>query len=110
MLSAGHQLGSYQIVEPIGAGGMGEVYRARDLRLGRDVAIKILPAAASADPERLARFDREARTLAALNHPNIAQIYGVEEADGVATPPNRLGRSPYGVDRRSLLPSGQCAI
>jgi serine/threonine-protein kinase len=63
---------------------MGEVYRARDTRLGRDVAIKVLPAAASADPERLARFEREARTLATLNHPNIAQIYGVEETQGIA--------------------------
>jgi serine/threonine protein kinase/Tol biopolymer transport system component len=72
-------LGPYEIVAPIGAGGMGEVYRARDTKLEREVAIKVLPAALAQDPERLARFEREAKVLAALNHPNIAQIYGVEE-------------------------------
>ena len=82
-LPAGHRIGSYAIQSLVGAGGMGEVYRARDTRLGRDVAIKVLPAAFTADPDRLARFDREARMLAALNHPNIATIHGVEEADGV---------------------------
>ncbi|MGH9860691.1 MAG: serine/threonine-protein kinase, partial [Candidatus Acidiferrales bacterium] len=70
----------YRIVERIGAGGMGEVYRATDTRLGRDVAIKILPSSVSRDGDRMARFQREARTLAALNHPNIAAIYGLEEA------------------------------
>src|SRR5262245_19233090 len=74
------RLGAYQILGQIGAGGMGEVYRARDPRLGRDVAIKILPYAYTADPDRLARFEREARVLASLNHPNIATIHGVEEA------------------------------
>ncbi len=69
---------SVRSVAAIGAGGMGEVYRARDTRLGRDVALKLLPPALSADPDRLRRFEREAKTLAALNHPNIAQIYGVE--------------------------------
>jgi len=82
-LPAGTRLGFYEIQELIGAGGMGEVYRARDTRLGRDVAIKILPRAFVADADRLARFDREARLLAALNHPHIATLYGVEEADGV---------------------------
>jgi Tol biopolymer transport system component len=72
-------IGPYQIVGPLGAGGMGEVYRARDPRLGREVAIKILPRAFITDPERLARFDREARVLAALNHPHIAAIYGIEQ-------------------------------
>jgi len=76
----GRRLGAYQILAPIGAGGMGEVYRARDTRLGRDVAIKILPRAFTADAGRLARFDREARVLASLNHPHIAAIYGIEEA------------------------------
>src|SRR5262245_49323210 len=66
------RIGQYEILGPLGAGGMGEVYRARDPKLAREVAIKILPAAVSADPERLARFEREARMLASLNHPNIA--------------------------------------
>ena len=79
----GRRLGVYHVQERIGAGGMGEVYRARDTRLERDVAIKILPRVFTADPDRLARFEREARVLASLNHPNIGAIYGVEEADGV---------------------------
>jgi serine/threonine-protein kinase len=78
-LSPGDKLGPYEILAPIGAGGMGEVYRARDTKLDRDVAIKVLPAALAQDPERLARFEREAKVLAALNHPNIAQIYGLEQ-------------------------------
>src|SRR5450432_2216734 len=78
-LTAGFKLGPYEILAPIGAGGMGEVYRARDTKLDRDVAIKVLPAALAQDPERLARFEREAKVLAALNHPNIAQIYGLEQ-------------------------------
>jgi eukaryotic-like serine/threonine-protein kinase len=83
-LSAGTKLGPYEILAAIGAGGMGEVYRARDTRLDREVAIKILPELFAADPERVARFTREAKTLAALNHPHIAQIYGLEEAQGVS--------------------------
>src|SRR5271169_528721 len=78
-LAVGDKLGPYEILAPIGAGGMGEVYRARDTKLDREVAIKILPEALARDPERLARFEREAKVLALLNHPNIAQIYGVEE-------------------------------
>ena len=74
----------YTIVAPLGVGGMGEVYRAQDTKLGRDVAIKILPSHFTADPERRARFAREARLLATLNHPHIGAIYGLEEADGVA--------------------------
>src|SRR5512134_35336 len=81
-LSPGTRLGPYEIVAPLGAGGMGEVFRARDPRLGREVAIKVLPDAVARDPERLARFEREARLLAALSHPGIASIFGVEEADG----------------------------
>ncbi len=77
-LVAGQKLGPYEVLATLGEGGMGEVYRARDTRLGREVALKILPASVTADPERLARFDREARTLASLNHPHIAQIYGIE--------------------------------
>jgi serine/threonine protein kinase len=75
-LTSGTRLGAYEIAALIGAGGMGEVYRARDTRLNRDVAIKVLPDAFAADPERLARFQREAHVLASLNHPNIAQIAG----------------------------------
>src|SRR5271167_3324036 len=76
-LTAGTRLGPYEILAPIGAGGMGEVYRAKDTKLDREVAIKVLPAALAQDPERLARFEREARTIAALNHPNICQLYDV---------------------------------
>ena len=78
-LQPGFRLGAYEIVSPLGAGGMGEVYRARDTRLKRDVAIKVLPDAFASDPERLARFQREAELLATLNHPNIAQIHGLED-------------------------------
>ncbi len=81
-LTSGTKLGPYEIVAPIGAGGMGEVYRARDAKLARDVAIKILPASFASDPDRMARFEREAKVLASLNHPNIAHIYGLEDADG----------------------------
>jgi serine/threonine-protein kinase len=82
-LSDGTRVGSYQILSALGAGGMGEVYRARDTRLDRDVAIKILPEAFAADAERVSRFQREARVLASLNHPHIAAIYGLEDAEGV---------------------------
>jgi eukaryotic-like serine/threonine-protein kinase len=81
MLAAGHALGPYTILGLLGAGGMGEVYRARDSQLGREVAIKMLPAAFLGDPDRLARFERESRVLASLNHPNIAAIYAVEPID-----------------------------
>jgi serine/threonine protein kinase len=80
VLQNGYRLGAYEIVSPLGAGGMGEVYRAHDTRLNRDVAIKIMPDAFASDPSRVARFVREAQTLASLNHPHIAQIYGVEES------------------------------
>ncbi len=80
----GRTLGHYRIVEKIGAGGMGEVYRARDTKLAREVAIKVLPEAFASKPERLARFKREAQLLAALNHSHIAAIYALEEADGVS--------------------------
>jgi serine/threonine protein kinase/tetratricopeptide (TPR) repeat protein len=82
-LSAGDKLGPYEILAPIGAGGMGEVFRANDPRLGRDVAIKILTAGMAHDPDRVARFQREARAVAALNHPHIVTIFSVEEAGGV---------------------------
>jgi Tol biopolymer transport system component len=82
-IAAGTRLGSYEVVAPIGAGGMGEVYQAHDTKLGRDVAIKVLPTNFVNDPERLSRFQREARMLAALNHANIATIYGLEQSGGV---------------------------
>src|SRR6059036_745052 len=82
-LASGSRLGPYEILAPIGAGGMGEVYRARDTKLNRDVAIKVLPDLFASDAERLARFTREAQTLASLNHPNIAHIHGLEESGGV---------------------------
>jgi len=78
----GTSIGAYRITAKLGAGGMGEVYRARDTKLDREVAIKVLPAALAQDPERLSRFEREAKVLASLNHPNIAQIYGIEESNG----------------------------
>src|SRR5438034_5649753 len=82
-LTAGARIGPYEIVALLGAGGMGEVYRGRDSRLGRDVALKVLPAKFSADAERMSRFQREAQVLASLNHPNIAAIYGLEDSGGV---------------------------
>ena len=82
-LSAGTRLGPYEVIAPLGTGGMGEVYRARDTKLNREVAIKVLPDSFASDPDRLARFQREAQTLASLNHPNIAAIYGIEESQDV---------------------------
>ena len=83
-LPAGSRVGPYEVLAPLGSGGMGEVYRARDTKLGRDVAIKVLPLAFTTDPDRLARFEREARLLASLNHPHIGAIYGVEEGPAEA--------------------------
>src|SRR5262245_5991895 len=82
-LSAGTRLGPYEILSSLGAGAMGEVYRARDTKLNRDVAVKVLPAEFALDPDRLARFTREAQVLAALNHPHIAAIHGLEESTHV---------------------------
>ena len=82
-LSAGTRLGPYEILAALGAGGMGEVYRARDAKLNRDVALKVLPALFASDSDRLARFKREAQVLASLHHSNIAAIYGFEECDVV---------------------------
>jgi eukaryotic-like serine/threonine-protein kinase len=81
-LSAGTRLGQYEIISPLGAGGMGEVYRARDTKLGRGVAIKVLPEAVATRPDRIARFEREAKVLASLNHPHIAALFGMEESAG----------------------------
>src|SRR5580658_2431520 len=103
-LDPGFSLGPYRIERLIGAGGMGEVYRARDITLGRDVAIKILPHLFTRDPERLARFEREARMLAALNHPHIGAIYGVEDADGVRGLVLELVEGPTLADRLTAGP------
>src|SRR5262244_234232 len=84
-LAPGTRLGVYDITAPIGEGGMGQVYRARDTTLNRDVALKILPDSFATDPDRLARFTREAQTLASLNHPNIAHIHGFEETSSTAS-------------------------
>src|SRR5947199_3209864 len=81
-LAAGTNLGPYEILALIGSGGMGEVYRARDTRLGREVAVKVLPEAVAASADRLARFEREARTVAGLSHPNIVTLFSVEDEEG----------------------------
>ncbi|MCA1650162.1 MAG: protein kinase [Acidobacteria bacterium] len=100
-LQIGTRLASYEIIGPLGAGGMGEVYRARDTKLDRDVAIKVLPDLFAADPDRLARFEREAKTLAAVNHPNIAQVHGVIEQ-----PPALVMELVEGEDLAQLLARG----
>ncbi|HEX9726516.1 MAG TPA: protein kinase, partial [Vicinamibacteria bacterium] len=92
-LTVGEKLGSYEILAPLGAGGMGQVYRARDAKLGREVAIKVLPEEFTQHPRKLARFEREARLLAALNHPGIATLYGVEEWSPRPGGPDR--RQPF---------------
>jgi Tol biopolymer transport system component len=107
-LAAGSRVGPYEVIAALGAGGMGEVYRARDTQLKRDVALKVLPAEVAADPHRLARFQREAELLAALNHPHIAQIYGLAQTEGVpalvmelvegSTLAERIARGPVPLD------------
>src|SRR5215831_11953540 len=107
-LAAGVRLGCYEVIDAIGAGGMGEVYRAKDTSLKRTVAIKVLPDSVSADPDRLTRFQREAELLASLNHPNIAQIYGLEKSTATTalvmelvegpTLADRIGRGPIPLD------------
>jgi eukaryotic-like serine/threonine-protein kinase len=98
-LTPGTRLGAYEITAPIGKGGMGEVYRARDTKLGRDVAIKVLPDAVAREPERLARFEREGRTLAAMNHPNIAIIHGLEDTGDIRALVMELVEGPTLADR-----------
>src|SRR6266852_8555757 len=83
-ITSGTRLGPYEALAPLGAGGMGEVYRARDPRLGRDVAIKVLPGSFSADPDRLRRFEQEARAAGILNHPNITAVYDIGTHEGTA--------------------------
>jgi len=103
----GRRLGVHQVLELLGAGGMGEVYRARDTRLGRDVAVKVLPRVFAADPERRGRLEREARLLAALNHPHIGAIYGFEEAEGVHALVLELVEGPTLAER---LQRGPCPV
>src|SRR5260370_21311741 len=107
-LTPGTRLGPFEIVAPLGSGGMGEVYRAVDTKLRRHVALKVLPTLLSSDPQRMARFEREAQFLAALNHPNIAGIYGLEDSAGISalvmelvegpTLSERIVRSPIKTD------------
>jgi Protein kinase domain len=117
-LSSGTRLGPYEILSPLGAGGMGEVYRARDAKLDRDVALKVLPEAFARDAERMARFEREAKVLASLNHPNIAAIYGLEDSAatralvmelvGGMTLADRLQSGPIPVDEAMLIARQIC--
>src|SRR5688572_6324462 len=112
-LTPGTRLNTYEIIGPLGAGGMGEVYRARDTKLDRQVALKFVLEALLADRDRAARFEREARTLAALNHPNIATLHGLEEADGRhflvmelvdgETLAERIARNPQGLPVEEAL-------
>ncbi len=103
-LVAGTKLGSYEVLSPIGSGGMGEVYRARDTRLGRDVALKVLREAFARDSARMARFEREAKVLASLNHPNIASIYGLEESGSAHALVMELVEGPTLADRIKQRP------
>jgi eukaryotic-like serine/threonine-protein kinase len=103
-MQSGTHLGSYEILTPLGAGGMGEVYRARDAKLGRDVALKVLPEAFARDSERMARFQREAKVLASLNHPNIAAIYGFEDSNGAHALVMELVEGPTLADRITQRP------
>src|SRR5436853_5260692 len=98
-LTAGTRIGAYEVIGLLGAGGMGEVYRARDPKLQRDVALKILPELFAADPDRRARFTREAHVLASLNHPHIATIHGVEESGGVTALVLELVEGPTLADK-----------
>ncbi len=103
-LEPGTTLGSYQVTAKIGEGGMGEVYRARDTKLDRDVALKVLPEAFTSDPDRLARFEREAKVLASLNHPNIGSIYGWRRPRAVSS---ERWSSSWSKDRRWRIASSR---
>jgi serine/threonine protein kinase len=102
MLSAGMKMGVYEVTAALGAGGMGEVYRARDTRLGRDVALKVLPAEFAQDPSRRMRFEGEARSVAALNHPNIVVLYDIGTQDGFAAPTFRREKLPMSLLRSPM--------
>src|SRR5678809_1198294 len=102
-LAAGTKLGPYEVVAPLGAGGMGEVYRARDPRLQRDVAIKVLPSSLTRDPDRLRRFEQEARAAGALNHPNILAVYDVGSHEGA---PYVVAELLEGETLREMLATG----
>jgi serine/threonine protein kinase len=108
-IQPGTHLGPYEILSAIGAGGMGEVYRARDPKLGRDVAIKVLPEAFARDADRMARFQREAKVLASLDHPNIASIYGLEDSDGTRALVMQFVEGPTLADRIKVgaIPVGE---
>ena len=113
VLTLGSRLGPYEILLPLGAGGMGEVYRGRDTKLGREVALKVLPEAFAKDSERMARFRREAQVLASLNHPNIATIYGLEESNGNCALVMELVEGPPLAERIRVAqgpPSGPAAF
>src|SRR5512141_653117 len=105
-LASGSRLGPYEIVAPLGAGGMGEVYRARDPRLGREVAIKVLPESFSQDADRLRRFEQEAKAAGVLNHPNITAVYDIGEVDGA---PYVVQELLEGETLRSILAGGRLA-
>ena len=110
LLTPGHRLGPYEILSPLGAGGMGEVYRAKDTRLGRDVAVKVLPTHLSEQPEIRARFEREAKTVSSLNHPNICTLFDVgREGDVCSCGHTRAGVSGRAdIMRRDRSPAPRC--
>ena len=109
-LTVGTRFGPYEVLSALGVGGMGEVYRARDSRLHRDVAIKILPAALATDAQRLARFEREAQVLASLNHPHVAQVYGLEETDGTPALVMELVEGPTLADLIARYPDARLSL
>ena len=117
-IASGTQLGDYEVLSPIGAGGMGEVYRARDTKLAREVALKFLPATFASDPQRIARFRREAQVLASLNHPHIGAIYDLDEANGDPflvlelvdgeSLDKRIARGPIPIDEALAIAGRDC--
>ena len=110
MLIPGTRVGPYEVTGSLGKGGMGEVHRARDKRLGRDVALKVLPDDVASDRDRMARFEREARLLASLNHPHIAAIYGIEDAGSAHALVMELAEGPTLLERMSLTPPHPASV